>query len=178
VLSLLAGAAMPTGALLAKFDLVHPAILGTAWRHFIVAFGGGALISAVALLKYGSVIGFPRFDGNTSIALALSGFTAAWFGIRQPSEVKSFEPFMPMRQWLAAPKGLCLYLLSFELDETDAKNSFPVGAGLSVPINPWEDAVAQGFLEAGSMVAISRPGETFANSGASRVYVSDDEWQH
>ncbi|MGY4879596.1 ZIP family metal transporter [Vreelandella aquamarina] len=49
-LSLLAGAAMPTGALLARLDLVHPALLGTSWRHFIVAFGGGALISAVALV--------------------------------------------------------------------------------------------------------------------------------
>lgn len=169
---------MPAGALLANFDLVHPAILGTAWRDFIVTFGGGALISEVALLKYGPVISFPRFDGNKSIALALADLTVAWFGIRQPSEVESFEPLMPMRQWLAALKGLFLYLLSFELDETDAKNSFPVGAGLSVPINPWEDGVAQGLVEAGSMFAISRPGETFANSGASRVYVSDDEWQH
>lgn len=50
ILSLLAGAAMPTGALLARLDLVHPALLGTSWRHFIVAFGGGALISAVALV--------------------------------------------------------------------------------------------------------------------------------
>lgn len=49
-LSLLAGAAMPTGALFARLDLVRPSILGTSWRHFIVAFGGGALISAVALV--------------------------------------------------------------------------------------------------------------------------------
>ena len=50
LLSLLAGAAMPVGALLARYDLVHPTLLGPAWRHFIVAFGGGALISAVALV--------------------------------------------------------------------------------------------------------------------------------
>ncbi|MGO2392671.1 MAG: ZIP family metal transporter [Halomonas sp.] len=50
LLSLLAGAAMPAGALLARLDVVHPALLGTSWRHFIVAFGGGALISAVALV--------------------------------------------------------------------------------------------------------------------------------
>ena len=49
-LSLLAGAAMPLGALFAKFDFRSPAILGTEWRHFIVAFGGGALISAIALV--------------------------------------------------------------------------------------------------------------------------------
>lgn len=50
VLSLLAGAAMPLGALLARFDLHRPAVLGSLGRHFIAAFGGGALISAVALV--------------------------------------------------------------------------------------------------------------------------------
>ncbi|MFT6429349.1 MAG: ZIP family zinc transporter [Halopseudomonas sp.] len=50
LLSLLAGAAMPAGALLARLDLVWPSVLGASWRHFIVAFGGGALISAVALV--------------------------------------------------------------------------------------------------------------------------------
>lgn len=50
LLSLLAGAAMPAGALLARFDLMHPAILERKSRQFIVAFGGGALISAVALV--------------------------------------------------------------------------------------------------------------------------------
>lgn len=49
-LSLLAGAAMPMGALLARAELMHPAFLTSKIRHFIVAFGGGALISAVALV--------------------------------------------------------------------------------------------------------------------------------
>lgn len=49
-LALLAGAAMPVGALLARADLVHSAFLQPKSRHFIVAFGGGALISAVALV--------------------------------------------------------------------------------------------------------------------------------
>lgn len=50
VLSLLAGSAIPVGALLARLDLMHPAILEQKSRQFIVAFGGGALISAVALV--------------------------------------------------------------------------------------------------------------------------------
>ncbi len=41
---------MPVGALLARFDLMHPALLKQKSRLFIVAFGGGALISAVALV--------------------------------------------------------------------------------------------------------------------------------
>ncbi|GAB5452936.1 MAG: divalent cation transporter [Halioglobus sp.] len=50
LLASMAGAAMPVGALLARFDLMHPALLGPNSRHFIVAFGGGALLSAVALV--------------------------------------------------------------------------------------------------------------------------------
>ncbi|ABA56626.1 hypothetical protein Noc_0092 [Nitrosococcus oceani ATCC 19707] len=50
LLSLLAGAAMPVGALLARLDVMHPAFLRQKSRQFMVAFGGGALISAVALV--------------------------------------------------------------------------------------------------------------------------------
>lgn len=50
LLSLLAGLAMPAGALFARLDLLHPKFLTTKSRQFIVAFGGGALVSAVALV--------------------------------------------------------------------------------------------------------------------------------
>ncbi|MDA9004131.1 divalent cation transporter [bacterium] len=50
LLSLLAGAAIPVGGLLARLDLLHPTFLGQRFRLFIVAFGGGALVSAVALV--------------------------------------------------------------------------------------------------------------------------------
>ena len=41
---------MPVGALVARFDLLHPKLLTSNIRKFIVAFGGGALVSAVALV--------------------------------------------------------------------------------------------------------------------------------
>jgi zinc transporter, ZIP family len=50
IFSLCAGLAMPAGAIFARLDQLHPAWLKTEWRHFIVAFGGGALISAIALV--------------------------------------------------------------------------------------------------------------------------------
>jgi len=49
-LSLAAGMAMPAGAIFARLDQLHPAWIDTEWRHFIVAFGGGALLAAVALV--------------------------------------------------------------------------------------------------------------------------------
>ncbi len=50
LLGLAAGAAIPVGGWLAKCENIHPKWLETELRHFIVAFGGGALISAVALV--------------------------------------------------------------------------------------------------------------------------------
>ncbi|MDF2374791.1 MAG: hypothetical protein P1U81_01030 [Verrucomicrobiales bacterium] len=48
--TLLAGAAMPLGAVLARFEQIKPRWLENEFRHFVIAFGGGALLSAVALV--------------------------------------------------------------------------------------------------------------------------------
>lgn len=73
ILSLVAGAAMPVGALIARLDLMHPAVLAPKSRHFIVAFGGGALISAVALVLV------PEGASQLSPALAAFFFGAGGF---------------------------------------------------------------------------------------------------
>lgn len=49
-LTLMAGSAMPVGAMLACVDSIRPNWLNTETRHGIVAFGGGALVSAIALV--------------------------------------------------------------------------------------------------------------------------------
>jgi len=50
LLSSLAGLAMPAGALLALVERIRPQWLETEFRHSVIAFGGGALLSAVALV--------------------------------------------------------------------------------------------------------------------------------
>ncbi len=50
LLAALAGAAMPLGAWLAGFDRVLPGPLRNEANHWIMAFGAGALLSAVALV--------------------------------------------------------------------------------------------------------------------------------
>ena len=50
LLALLAGLAMPAGAFLACVESVKPRLLESELRHGITAFGGGALLSAVALV--------------------------------------------------------------------------------------------------------------------------------
>lgn len=46
----LAGLAMPLGALLARLENIHPRWLEREFQHSILAFGGGALLSAVTLV--------------------------------------------------------------------------------------------------------------------------------
>ncbi|CAN0606065.1 unnamed protein product, partial [Ectocarpus sp. 12 AP-2014] len=50
ILTLIAGLAMPIGASLAAVERISPRWLETEVRHGVVAFGGGALLSAVALV--------------------------------------------------------------------------------------------------------------------------------
>jgi len=50
LLTLMAGLAMPAGAALAFAEHIRPQWLETEVRHTVVAFGGGALLSAVALV--------------------------------------------------------------------------------------------------------------------------------
>lgn len=45
-----AGLAMPAGAMLAKIERLRPGWLENELRHTVIAFGGGALLSAVALV--------------------------------------------------------------------------------------------------------------------------------
>ncbi|WJG11179.1 divalent cation transporter [Aliiglaciecola sp. LCG003] len=50
LLTFIAGASMPVGASLAKVEHIRTAWLENELQHFIIAFGGGALLSAVALV--------------------------------------------------------------------------------------------------------------------------------
>lgn len=49
-LTLMAGLAMPAGALIARVERIQSRWLEEEFRHGVVAFGGGALLSAVALV--------------------------------------------------------------------------------------------------------------------------------
>lgn len=50
LLTLMAGMAMPAGALLARIERIHPHWLEQEFRHSVIAFGAGALLCAVALV--------------------------------------------------------------------------------------------------------------------------------
>lgn len=50
VLTTLAGSTIPLGGFLAKIEQLHPQWLEDEFRHSIIAFGGGVLLAAVALV--------------------------------------------------------------------------------------------------------------------------------
>ena len=50
LLTVAAGSCIPLGGLLAKIERIHPNWLERELRHFIIAFGGGILLGAVAVV--------------------------------------------------------------------------------------------------------------------------------
>ncbi|MCK0126554.1 divalent cation transporter [Gelidibacter sp. F2691] len=75
LLAALAGAAIPFGAWLARFDGLFPGKLRDQANHWIMAFGAGALLSAVALVLIPE--GLDRVSGLSALAPLLLGALAA-----------------------------------------------------------------------------------------------------
>lgn len=76
LLTILAGAAIPAGGALASIEHVRDAWIRTELRHFVVAFGGGALFSAVALVLLPE--GTARLGIGASVTAFLAGGLAFW----------------------------------------------------------------------------------------------------
>lgn len=79
-LSLMAGLSMPLGAILARFEGLRPHWLEEEFRHSVIAFGGGALLSGVALVlvpegaAHNSIL-------VTSLCFGFGGFSFAVFDV-------------------------------------------------------------------------------------------------
>ena len=71
VLTLIAGLAMPMGASVAAVERIRPRWLEIKVRHSVIAFGGGALLAAVALVLV------PEGVSNLSSLLVIVCFLAA-----------------------------------------------------------------------------------------------------
>lgn len=74
-LAALAGAAIPFGAWLARFDRIFPGKIRNEANHWIMAFGAGALLSAVALVLVPE--GLERVHGPVALVPFLLGALAA-----------------------------------------------------------------------------------------------------
>ena len=74
LLTAMAGAAMPVGAWIARLENIHPEWLQREFRHSVIAFGGGVLLSAVALVLVPYGIETQSVPG-TIVAMVLGGLS-------------------------------------------------------------------------------------------------------
>ncbi|BDX02940.1 divalent cation transporter [Marinomonas pontica] len=77
LLTLLAGLAMPVGAMIAHYERIQPIWLEAELMHGITAFGGGALLSAIALVLVPE--GIEYFSAGAAAILFLTGGFAFMF---------------------------------------------------------------------------------------------------
>lgn len=71
-----AGAAIPVGGLIASWEHIRPRWLENEFRHTVIAFGGGALIAAVALVLIPE--GIKTIETWEAIVAFTSGGLAFW----------------------------------------------------------------------------------------------------
>ena len=68
-----AGLCIPAGGLLARIERIRPDWLEQEFRHFIIAFGGGVLVSAVALVLIPEGMTLLRDTPATSLYVLIGG---------------------------------------------------------------------------------------------------------
>lgn len=106
VLSLIAGLAMPIGASIAAVERISPRWLETEVRHGVIAFGGGALLSAVTLVLV------PKGVSNLSSLLVVACFSAGGiiFMALDIRLVANHRPFSQLTAMLSdfVPEALAL----------------------------------------------------------------------
>jgi ZIP family zinc transporter len=150
-LTLGAGIAMPIGAVIASVERIRPAWLEREFRHSVVAFGGGALLSAVALVLV------PEGSKGQSTVLVVTCFAAG--GVA----------FMALDVWLESvksPAGQLAAMLSDFLPEALALGAAcahesavgPLLAGLmalqNLPegFNAYRELISTGKFKSGQVI--------------------------
>ena len=94
-LTLAAGLAMPLGALIANFERIKPEWLETELMHGITAFGGGALLSAIALVLVPE--GVQHFvPWSAALLFLLGGLAFMWLDIWLSKQETSMSQLVAM----------------------------------------------------------------------------------
>ena len=103
----LAGTCILIGGLMAGIERVRPGWLDTEARHTIIAFGGGALISAVALVLVPEGVGLIPFPWTASLVLLSGG--VAFYAVERFLGLRRRETPMLMAMLLDyLPESLAL----------------------------------------------------------------------
>ncbi len=98
IISLVAGIAIPVGGVISSFENIRPQWLDNELRHSVIAFGGGVLISAVALVLIPEGI-----RGLSVTAVMLSFFSGGLL-------------FMLLDKWISTRIGSASQLIAMLID--------------------------------------------------------------
>jgi zinc transporter, ZIP family len=152
LMALIAGLAMPGGAIVARFEHIHANWLAQEFRHSVIAFGGGALLSAVALILVPD--GIEKVSAQAAALCLLLGGVAfmgvdTWLAKRQTSAsqlVAMLSDFIPeaiaLGAMLAMGGGGAAWLLVLLM----ALQNMPEG------FNAYRELQASTNLSAGTIV--------------------------
>ncbi len=151
-------------------------------KLFHIVGAGVFILGAVGLLsvRFSSVFGWARPDEPYLIyvvAILFAGFGLKLITKGRKLKTKDAEEILNKTTADSDERPVFVYLRSFQLDEQDANHQVTLAGGLSFPINPWESGIAAAVQKVGDLIAIGKPGEKLATIGASRLYVSDEQWQ-
>ncbi len=140
------------------------------------------ILGAAGILfpRFASVFGWMRPSEPLliyAVAIVFAGFGLKLVLSGRKLKSKDAEDILKQASLHKGKRPIFVYLRSFRLDEQDANNQVTLAGGLSFPINPWESGIAAAFQKVGDLIAIGKPGEKLATLGASRLYVTDDQWQ-
>lgn len=73
-----AAACIPLGGMLARIEHIHPCWLENEFRHFVIAFGGGVLVAAVALVLVPEGMRYVVSPGHGTLWMICGGLVFFW----------------------------------------------------------------------------------------------------
>ncbi|MEJ1995877.1 MAG: hypothetical protein P8X75_11830 [Limibacillus sp.] len=142
-----AGAMIPAGAFLARIERLQPYWLEQELRHSIIAFGGGVLVSAVALVLV------PHGLRHLSDEMAILAFVAggglfAVFDLLQKRHGGDYSQMIAMFADFV-PEALALGALLAAGSDEAALLAFLIGIqNLPEAFNAWREVAAAGKISA------------------------------
>lgn len=142
-----------------------------------------AVFGLFGWLLAGSDEGMPGIPKDSSLAVGflaiLLGIILYIPGVRLINKSRRMRA-VPATVLLSSDKRRpVLYLRSFQDDSVTSREPFNTLSGFHIwfPMRTEEEQLSEVFSQFGPFVAIGRPGEALPELGASRLYVSNEEWQ-
>ena len=142
-----AGAMIPAGGILARFERIQPNWLEKELRHSIIAFGGGVLVSAVALVLVPH--GLASLSSTTALLAFLAG--GSLFALLDRLQMQHGGDYSQLIAMMAdfVPEAIALGALLASGSESAALLAFLIGVqNFPEGFNSWRELAAAGKVSA------------------------------